>query len=139
MTPLQFIKHKSSRLRIYYYQWLKKRPLDHRLDPETQVYQNVCFHICRKLLKQKDSEVIFAPLSQKRIIKNERLGIYLTLQNQQAFVTNHVYHYAIVLDPRTWERTIYLFNHQIESRRRQYEVSIHSQISHSLNDILKKF
>ena len=139
MTLNQFIKHKISRLLFKYQRWVKRRPLDQTLDPESMDFQRTCFHICRKLLRQKDSEFLFAPISQKRIIKNERLGIYVTLQNQQAFVTNHVYHYNILMDPRTWERVNYLFNTQIESRRKSYESAIHSQITHSLNDILKKF
>ena len=139
MTPYQFVKHKINRLTFRYYKWIKRRPLDQRIDPEIKEFQTTCFHICRKLINQKDSELILSPISEKRVVKNERLGIYLTLQNQQAFVTNHVYHYSIILDARTWERVVYLFNHEIERRRKSYEVVINGQISHSLNDILKKF
>jgi hypothetical protein len=138
MTPYQFIKYKISRLLFYYHRWLKKRPMD-PVDLETREFQQTLFHICRKLLNQKDSELIFTPISEKRIVKNERLGIYLTLQGRHAFVTNHIYNYSIILDMRTWDRVIYLFNHEIERRRKSYEVVINSQISHSLNDILKKF
>lgn len=139
MTPYQFVKHKINRFTLHYYRWIKRRPLDHRIDPELKEFQTTCFHICRRLINQNDSELILAPVTEKRIVKNERLGIYLTLKSQQAFVTNHVYHYSIVLDARTWERVVYLFNHEIERRRKSYEVVINGQISHSLNDILNKF
>jgi hypothetical protein len=139
MTPYQFVKHKINRLTFRYYKWIKRRPLDQRIDPELKEFQTTCFHICRRLINQSDSELILAPVTEKRIVKNERLGIYLTLKSQQAFVTNHVYHYSIVLDARTWERVVYLFNHEIERRRKSYEVVINGQISHSLNDILSKF
>jgi len=139
MTPYQFVKHKFNRLTFHYYKWIKQRPLDQKLDPEIKEFQKTCFHICRKLINQKDSELILAPITEKRIVKNERLGIYLTIQNQQAFVTNHVYHYSIILEPRTCERVVYLFNHEIERRRKSYEVVINGQISHSLNDIFNKF
>ena len=139
MTPYQFVKHKINRFAFHYYKWIKRRPLDQGLDPEIKEFQTTCFHICRKLINQNDSELILSPISDKRVVKNERLGIYLTLQSQQAFVTNHVYHYSIILDPRTWERVVYLFNHEIERRRKSYEVVINGQISHSLNDILSKF
>jgi len=139
MTPYQFVKHKINRFAFHYYKWIKRRPLDQGLDPEIKDFQTTCFHICRKLINQNDSELILSPISDKRVVKNERLGIYLTLQSQQAFVTNHVYHYSIILDARTWERVVYLFNHEIERRRKSYEVVINGQISHSLNDILSKF
>ena len=139
MTPYQFVKHKLNRFAFHYYKWIKRRPLDQGLDPEIKEFQTTCFHICRKLINQNDSELILSPISDKRVVKNERLGIYLTLQSQQAFVTNHVYHYSIILDARTWERVVYLFNHEIERRRKSYEVVINGQISHSLNDILSKF
>ena len=139
MTPYQFLKHKFNRITFQYYKWIKRRPLDQGLDPEIKEFQTTCFHICRKLINQNDSELILSPISEKRVVKNERLGIYLTIQNQQAFVTNHVYHYSILLDARTWERVVYLFNHEIERRRKSYEVVINGQISHSLNDILSKF
>ena len=139
MTPYQFVKHKINRFAFHYYKWIKRRPLDQGLDPEIREFQTTCFHICRKLINQNDSELILSPISDKRVVKNERLGIYLTLQSQQAFVTNHVYHYSIILDARTWERVVYLFNHEIERRRKSYEVVINGQISHSLNDILNKF
>lgn len=139
MTPYQFVKHKISRITLSYHKWIKRRPLDQSIDPEIKEFQTTCFHICRRLINQNDSELILSPISEKRVVKNERLGIYLTLHSQQAFVTNHVYHYSIVLDARTWERVVYLFNNEIERRRRSYEVVINEQISHSLNDILKKF
>ena len=139
MTPYQFLKRKFNRFAFQYYKWIKRRPLDQRIDPEIKEFQTTCFHICRKLINQNDSELILSPISEKRVVKNEKLGIYLTLQSQQAFVTNHVYHYSILLDARTWERVVYLFNHEIERRRKSYEVVINEQISHSLNDILNKF
>ena len=138
MTLYQFVKRKIKRVFLKYYLWLHKRPLDQKIDPAMNRYQQTCFHIARKLLKQNDTELIFAPVSEKKIIINDRLGIVLTLQHQQAFVTNHVYHYSILMDARVWERVNYLFNNEIELRRKSYETVIHSQINCSLTDILKK-
>ena len=138
MNLYRNIKRLIKRQIFKYSVWLNKRPLDKTLDPDMIRYQHTCFHIGRKLLNKKDTELIYAPVSEKKIIKNERLGIYLTLQNQQAFVTNHVYHYSIIMDARTWERINYLFNNEIERRRKSYENVIHSQINCSLSDILKK-
>ena len=101
-------------------------------------YQQTCFHIARKLLKQNDTELIFAPVSEKKIIINDRLGIYLTLQHQQAFVTNHVYHYDVVVGDRNWERLSKMYDGKVETIRQEYEDQIMSQIDHSLENIIKK-
>ena len=138
MTLYQFVKRKIKRVFLKYYLWIHRRPLDQKVDPVMDRYQQTCFHIARKLLKQNDTELIFAPVSEKKIIINDRLGIYLTLQHQQAFVTNHVYHYSILMDARVWQRVNFLFNNEIELRRKSYETVIHSQINCSLTDILKK-
>lgn len=138
MTLYRFVKRKIKRVFLRYHLWIHRRPLDQKIDPDMNRYQQTCFHIVRKLLKQSDTELIFAPVSEKKIIINDRLGIYLTLQHQQAFVTNHVYHYSILMDARVWERVNYLFNNEIEQRRKSYETVIHSQINCSLTDILKK-
>jgi hypothetical protein len=138
MTLYQFVKRKIKRVFLKYYLWIHRRPLDQKIDPTMDRYQQTCFHISRKLLKQSDTELIFAPVSEKKIIINDRLGIYLTLQHQQAFVTNHVYHYSIIMDARVWQRVNFLFNNEIELRRKSYETVIHSQINCSLTDILKK-
>jgi hypothetical protein len=138
MTIYKFFKRKISRLITKYNIWLNRRPLDQKMDPDMDRYQKTCFHIARKLLKQNDSELIYAPISDKKIIINDRLGMYVTLQYQQAFVTNHVYHYSILMTARTWSRVNYLFNNEIEKRRKSYETVIHSQITCSLTDILKK-
>jgi len=138
MTLYQLIKRKIKRQFLKYYIWLHRRPLDEKLDPAMNRYQQTCFHIARKLLSQNDTELIFAPVSEKKIIINDRLGIVVTLQHQQAFVTNHVYHYSILMEPRTWQRINFLFGNEIEHRRKSYETVIHSQINCSLSDILKK-
>jgi hypothetical protein len=138
MTLYQLVKRKIKRVFLKYYLWIHRRPLDEKIDAAMSRYQQTCFHIARKLLKQNDTELIFAPVSEKKIIINDRLGIVVTLQHQQAFVTNHVYHYSILMEPRTWERVNYLFGNEIEKRRKSYETVIHSQINCSLTDILKK-
>jgi hypothetical protein len=138
MTLYQFVKRKIKRVFLRYHLWLNKRPLDQKVDPAMNRYQQTCFHIARKLLKQSDTELIFAPVSEKKIIINDRLGIYLTLQHQQAFVTNHVYHYEVKFNQRTAKRIHTLFDNKTEKIRLDYESQIKSQISNSLQGILKK-
>jgi hypothetical protein len=61
-------------------------------------------------MNDKYSKFSIAPLSDKKYIVNENLGIFVVLQETNVEITNHVYHYSILMDARVWERKNYLFN-----------------------------
>jgi hypothetical protein len=64
--------------------------------------EKVASSIVRKLINHKDSTFVVSALSQKRYIKNESLGLFVTLLDRQVSITNHVYHYDVVLSNRDW-------------------------------------
>lgn len=100
-------------------------------------YHHECIGICRKMLDQKDTVLLIAPISSKRYMKNERYGIYVIFHGRTVEVINHVYNYTVPLDDKTWDLMIEDFNYELEERRKEFEGEISRNIKHSLKTILK--
>jgi hypothetical protein len=98
----------------------------------------ICTSICRKLILHPDSELTIAPISDKRYLKNKTLGLFIVLYDRQISITNHIYHYDVIISTREWDKLISVYNLKTESIRKEYEEEIHSQIKHSLHTILDK-
>ena len=105
-------------------------------DPKTPYY-NECINICRKLLEQKDTILLIAPISSKRYMKNERYGIYVIFYGKTIEIINHVYNYTVHVDEKTWNLMFDDFNYELEERRIQFESEISTNIKYSLKNILK--
>ena len=105
-------------------------------DPKTPYYSE-CINICRKLLAQKDTTLLIAPISSKRYMKNERHGIYVVFHGRSIEVVNHVYNYTVQVDEKTWNMMIDDFNYELEERRIEFEGEISKNIKYSLKTILK--
>ena len=94
--------------------------------------------ICRKLINHPDSKFLIAPISGKRYIKNSTLSLFVLMDGGRVSITNHVYHYDVVLNYREWDRLSMMYDNRTERDRLTYEEEIHSQIEHSLQLILEK-
>lgn len=99
-------------------------------------HEGDCVVICKKLVKMRDSVMLMTPLTDKRYIKNERLQIYVIMQNQHVQIINHIYSYSVSLNQRSWKRLIDFYNIEMEERRLGFEEEITSNIKHSLKNIL---
>lgn len=100
--------------------------------------QKMCMSIARSLITHPDSKFLMAPLSGKRYIKNAELDLFCILDHGTISITNHVYHYDVVVNDRNWERLSKMYDGKVETIRQEYEDQIMSQISHSLENIIKK-
>jgi ABC-type transporter Mla maintaining outer membrane lipid asymmetry ATPase subunit MlaF len=94
--------------------------------------------ICRKLISHPDSTFLIAPLSHKRYIKNDSLGMFIVLSNSRINITNHVYNYDVSLTHTISDKLNNMFDKKVESLRLEFETEIKSQIKHSLTTILGK-
>ena len=133
---IRWIKHRLKRARIGFYLFLQGRTTPKVGSGDEQQYQRSCLSICRKLIKNPESSFLIAPISGKKYIKNEKLGIFVVMLDQHINITNHTYNYSVFISPRDWQRIIYFFDHETESRKNQYEEQIKSQITHSLDRML---
>lgn len=94
--------------------------------------------ICRKLISHPDSIFLIAPLSHKRYIKNDSLGVFIVLSNNRINITNHVYNYDVNLSQTISDKLNNIFDRKVEALRLEFETEIKSQIKHSLTTILGK-
>jgi hypothetical protein len=99
-------------------------------------YTQEFMSIHKKLIKDKETELLFAPISSKRYLKNEKFGITVVLHGRNAEIINHVYSYSIYLDGKSWEKVDREFNEELESRREEFEVEIKANIKKSLKNII---
>ena len=99
-------------------------------------YTQEFMSIHKKLIKDKETELLFAPISSKRYLKNEKFGITVVLHGRNAEIINHVYSYSIHLDTKSWEKVDREFNEELENRREEFEVEIKANIKKSLQNII---
>lgn len=113
---------------------------DNTFNPKRELTKNesICIAICRKLIHHPDSKFLIAPITFKRYIKNQTLGIFVVLDDAQISITNHVYHYDVNLTFREWDKIRNQYDSKTEKMRQTYEDEIRSQIVHSLSTILEK-
>ena len=105
---------------------------------EKSEYEKDCIAICKKLISKEDTVLLLTPISNKRYIRNEELGIFVILENYRVKVINHVYAYTIFLDQKPWDNIILNFDLEVEKRKEKFEKEITSNIKHSLQNILYK-
>jgi hypothetical protein len=94
--------------------------------------------ICRRLISHPDSKFLIAPLSNKRYIKNDPLGMFIVLSDNQINITNHVYNYDVNVSSVISNKLDTMFDNKVESLRLSFELEMRSQIKHSLTTILEK-
>ncbi len=107
-------------------------------DTKTTQTESTSLSICRYLISNESSKFLIAPLSGKRYIKNEILGLFIILDDKQISITNHLYHYEINVNQREWDRISLMYDNKTERIRQQFEDEIMAQIEHSLTDIKTK-
>jgi hypothetical protein len=66
------------------------------------------------------------------------LGLFIVMDDRKISITNHVYHYDVVLSQRDWDKLVILYDNKTEKIRNGFEDEIKSQIVHSLSSILEK-
>ena len=125
---------KKTRLKIY----LKFRGIT-RINMSTVDKNEVkSSAICRRLISHPDSKFLIAPLSHKRYIKNDPLGMFIVLSDNRINITNHIYNYDVNLSPFISDKLNDMFDNKVELLRQSFETEIKSQIKHSLTTILEK-
>lgn len=102
---------------------------------EVEPHEKTAFKICLKLISDKDSEFMIAPMSLKRFIMNENLNLYILIDYGRVEITNHIFHYDVRLSSRNYERITYLYDMEAEKRRSNTEMTIKSNIKNTLEKV----
>jgi hypothetical protein len=118
----------------------KKKKLTTKLNEEIGEYEKMSATICRKLMCRADTKFSIAPLSEKRYIINENLGMFIVLEpySRTVELTNHVYHYSVKMSEKIFKNISHMFDYKLEAIRLKYENEIREQIQHSLHNVLDK-
>jgi PBP1b-binding outer membrane lipoprotein LpoB len=134
-----FLKRLIKRLYIRFLIWNRKKPILKTFEAADE-YEKTSATICRKLMSRGDTKFSIAPLSEKRYIINENLGMFIVLEpsNRSIELTNHVYHYSVKMSEKTFKTIAHIFDNKVESIRIKYENDIKAQIEHSLHNVLDK-
>jgi hypothetical protein len=133
---IKFIRRLSKRLYVKWLIWNRKNSSEE--NQKISETQKMSMSITRSLITHPDSKFLLAPLSGKRYIKNSDKGVFIILDRGTISLTNHVYHYDVVINDRNWERLTKMYDGKVETIRQEYEDQIMSQIEHSLENIIKK-
>lgn len=133
---IEYLSHKFRRWvqRIYikFHRKLEFSSRDERSDENSQE----CLQICRSLILKEESLLLIAPLSEKRYVKNEALGIFIIIQNDVVQIINHTYSYKVVLTENERKKICRIYDLAIEGRRMGFENEIKANIKHSLKNII---
>ena len=132
----KFIKRITKRIYVKWLIWNRNSAT--KEDKKVSETQKMCMSIARSLITHPESKFLTAPISGKRYIKNEELDLFCILDHGTISITNHVYHYDVNVNDRNWERLSKMYDGKVETIRQEYEDQIMSQISHSLENIIKK-
>lgn len=100
--------------------------------------QKMSMSIARKSIRHPDSQFLIAPISGKKYITNSVVDLFILFDKRALSITNHVYHYDIILSDRNWDKIIKMYDDKVEELRQKVEDQVMSQIEHSLENILKK-
>ena len=105
---------------------------------EIEPYEKTAFKIVVKMISHKKSDFMIAPMSNKRYIINEELGLFVLIDFGRVEITNHVFHYNVKMSGRDFERITYLYDTETEKRRNLTEAEVKSNIKNSLMKVYDK-
>jgi hypothetical protein len=80
---------------------------------------------------------LLTPVTEKRYIKNDVLGMFIVIHEGVVKITNHTYSYVVFMDGNDYDNIIKEFNEEVEKRRLKMEREINTNIRHSLDKILE--
>ena len=126
------------RLKLRFYLWSKKGKMFKTYEEEVSSYEKTCFQICLQMIKHPSTKFMIAPMSDKRYLKNDQMGIFITMSERRVEITNHVFNYNVKLLNRDWERLVYIFDTETEKRRLEMEKDVSSNIKNSLDHVLDR-
>ena len=132
---MKYFKRLFKRL---YAKYLKNVRYTTNQNPENTHNERICKSICYKMINNPHSKFLIAPLSGKRYIKNEVLKVFIILDDKKVTITNHIYHYDVILSQRDFDRVSHMYDNNTEEIRNEFENEMMSQIMVSLSTILHK-
>lgn len=123
--------------RFFQKQYIFFKKFDNRALAKKQQHERRCFQICQKLIHKEGTVLLLTPVTEKRYIKNDTLGMFIVIHEGVVKITNHTYSYIVFMEGNDYDAIIKEFNEEVEKRRLQMEREINTNIRHSLDKILE--
>jgi hypothetical protein len=92
----------------------------------------------RKMILQKDSELLISPISSRYFVKNDANNILLILSEYELVIINHVFGYNIKLSQKAYRQLYTAFVNEVEDRRKQMERNFSKNVKHSLQTLIQR-
>ena len=90
-----------------------------------------CTDICLSLIGMENSRLTYAPISNKRFIKNDTKDIFVVIDHRVINLINHVYGYNIMIeDDHLFNSIIEKFDDTLENKRLELEAEMKQNITH---------
>lgn len=124
--------------RLYINLLLLNRKYSYEAKQPVSQTQKMSMSIARKLIRHPESKFLIAPISGKKYITNAEVDLFIIFDKRGISITNHVYHYDVILSDRNWHKIIKMYDTKVEEIRQIVEDQVMSQIEHSLENILNK-
>lgn len=99
-------------------------------------YEMIAFKICIHLIEDDTSELLMAPITNKRYIKNDDKNLFITIDSVNVNIVNDHCAYNVYLNEILHRKLIEKFNQKIELKRSLMEKKITQNIKYSLRGIL---
>jgi hypothetical protein len=115
--------------------------LKEKFDPTPPIpeEEKITVEICKKLINNPESKLTYAPISNKRFVKNEAKNMFIVIEQHTINLINHVYSYSVYLsNSNDYNEIITSFDKVLEFERQSLEDEIRTNIQHSLTTILEK-
>lgn len=132
---MSYFKRFFKRMYVKYLRYVR---YTNNQNPQNNQNERICKSICYKMVNNPHSKFLIAPLSGKRYIKNEVLKVFIILDDRKVTITNHIYHYDVILTQRDFDRLTHMYDNKTEEIRNNFEDEMMSQIMVSLSTILNK-
>lgn len=90
-----------------------------------------------RIIKNSETELIYTPITNKRLIRNIEKDMYISVQHRTIHVINHIYRYTVYMEnDQLYGSIVTLFDRTLENRRQSFEIDMERNIKHSLSSIL---
>jgi hypothetical protein len=104
--------------------------------PKPSEEEKYIYGICNKLIKSPSSSLLFAPLSKKRYINNEKESVFCVMNMGTITLISNGSYYTIFPENSATVREISdLFDKETENRRELLETNMKSSVLSNLNRI----
>jgi hypothetical protein len=93
--------------------------------------------IFRISLKDNNAKLILMPVTNKRIIKIEKKGLYIKLERYSLSIINHKYSYIVELPYEVYDKLSKMFDDRVDNYYSKEEQQILNQLELGISKVLE--